>query len=267
MTSIGGGTVINKITSKNIGFGLLTLLLLLIAHAAIYLAHEYSHSLMAWSLGWMARPVGIDYGRPTLGNFLFLGDVGDGVDYAPIFASGHGVAAAIIALSGTVLGNGLLYFVIYGLTKWASAGMSRVGVSFAYWLSLMCAANVWGYVPLRAITTHADIALAAKGLHFSTWTLFPFLAVPALYTVYHFFRRMFPLCQEKIAADSGNDFIFLSVLTAYWFFSFFSGDGIDGSYGLVSQVLCIMSRYVFVPFCTMYLVSRYYPRSVQSSHE
>lgn len=247
-----------KISGENIRFGILSFALLLIAHAVAYLTHEYSHSLMAWSLGWAAHPFGIDYGRPALGNFLFLSDVGDNVDYLPIFASGHGIAAAIIALSGPFLGNGLLYFIVYGLTKRIVARMNRTGASFAYWLSLMCAANVWSYVPLRAITTHADIALAARGFDLSTWTLFPFLIVPSLYIVHHFFRRMFPLCQQKIANGSGNDFIILAMLTAYWFFSFFGDGGIDGNYGPLSQILSIVSMYLLVPFCAMYLVARHY---------
>jgi hypothetical protein len=247
-----------RITAENIRFGILTFVLLLVTHAIAYLTHEYAHSVMAWALGWMSRPFGIDYGQASLYNFLFLDDVGDNVAYQPIFASGHGVAAAAIALSGPFLGNGLLYFIVYGLTRRVAAGVSRLGISFAYWLSLMCAGNVWGYVPLRAITTHADIALAAQGLGWSTWALFPFVIIPSLYVVHHFFSKMFPMCQARIANHSGNDFIMLATLTAYWFFSFFGGDGVSGNYGLVSQLLCITSKYVLVPFCALYLISRYY---------
>jgi hypothetical protein len=247
-----------KISGENIRFGILSFALLLIAHAIAYLTHEYSHSLMAWSLGWMAHPFGIDYGHPTLDNFLFLGDVDDNVDYSPIFASGHGLDATVIALAGLFVGNGLLYFVVYGVIKRTAIGASRLGISFAYWLALMCAGNMWDYVPLRAITTHADMALAAKGLHLSVWVLFPFIAAPSLYIVQHFFRRTFPLCQQKIADGSGNDFIILASLTAFWFFSFFGRDGIHGNYGLISQLLSITSVYLLVPFCMLYLISGYY---------
>lgn len=250
--------MMEKISSKNIRFLILSFVLLLITHAVAYLTHEYSHSLAAWSLGWMSRPFGIDYGHPTLDNFLFLGDVDDNVNYAPIFASGHGLDAAAIALAGLFVGNGLLYFIVYGLIKRTAIGTNRLGISLAYWLALMCAGNMWGYVPLRAITTHADIALAAQGLHLSAWALFPFVAVPSLYIVQHFFRTTFPLCQAKIAHGSGNDFIILASLTSFWFFSFFGGDGISGNYGLITELLCITSRYLLVPFCMLYLMARHY---------
>ncbi|HEY0198012.1 MAG TPA: hypothetical protein VGC19_05650 [Rhodanobacter sp.] len=247
-----------KITGENIRFIVISFVLLLITHAIAYLTHEYSHSLMAWCLGWMNDPFGIDYGHATLYNVIFLDDVGDNVNYPPIFASGHGMDAAIIALSGPFLGNGLLYFIVYGLTRHTAIRTTRLGTSFAYWLSLMCAANVWGYVPLRAITTHADIAFAAQGFGLSTWVLLPFVGIPSLFIVYHFFFKMFPMCHERMAGGSGNDFIVLATLTAYWFFSFFGGDGITGNYGLVSQLLCITSRYLLVPMCTLHLVSKYY---------
>ncbi|MBD8880384.1 hypothetical protein IHE49_07815 [Rhodanobacter sp. 7MK24] len=247
-----------KITGENIRFGVVSFVLLLVTHAIAYLTHEYSHSLTAWSLGWMSKPFGIDYGHPTLYNFLFLDDVGDNVNYPPIFASGHGLDAALIALAGPFVGNGLAYFIVYSLIRRTAVGTNRPGIAFAYWFSLMCAGNVWGYVPLRAITTHADIALAAEGLHVSVWALFPFVAAPSLYIVQHFFRRTFPLCQQKITGGCGNNFIVLVTLTAFWFFSFFGGDGISGNYGLVSQLLCITSKYLLLPFCTLYLMSRYY---------
>ena len=165
-----------------VAFALVTFVLVLAAHAVAYLTHEYAHSLMAWLLGWMKQPFGIDYGTASLSNCLFLGDVSDNVDYDAIFRAVHGLAAAAIALAGPMLGNGLLYFVVYALMGNAMVGRSRHVMMFLYWLSLMCAGNVWSYVPIRALTWHADIALAAKGLGVSVWVLFPFvMAVSAFF--------------------------------------------------------------------------------------
>src|ERR1700744_3404351 len=46
-------------------------------------------------------------------------------------------------------------------------------------------------------------------------------------------------------------------VTAFWYFSFFGGDGIDGSYGLISQALAITSRYLLFPLCAAWLGGRY----------
>lgn len=140
----------------------------IVAHAIAYMTHEYAHSFAAWVLGWMASPLAIDYGHLTLYNVLFLGDVADNVDYAPILASGHGLLVFFIAIAGLIAGNVALYFALWGVAN------TRFFVSHPAWLgsalavALMCAGNVWGYVPIRAFTTHADIAIATSGLHLPT---------------------------------------------------------------------------------------------------
>lgn len=246
-----------KLTAANIRFGVMASFLALAAHATAYLTHEYAHSFLAWALGWMADPLGLDYGAATLNNILFLADVSDNVGYGPIFAHGHGVSAAMIALAGPFIGNGLLYFIAYRLAKTKALRASPTRLSFVYWLSVMCAGNVWSYVPLRALTTHADIALAAQGLGVSTWVLFPFLMAISLYIGYHFFYRMFPACFRQITAESNNHQILFIAMTSFWYFSFFAGDGIGGSYGTISELLSIASRYILFPLSTMFLASSY----------
>jgi hypothetical protein len=245
------------VTLENFLFALTTFFFVLVAHAVAYLTHEYSHTLMAWSLGWMKQPFGIDYGPSTVSNFIFLGDVSDNVDYDPIFARSHGASAAAIALAGPFIGNGVLYFLLYGLTTLAAIRSHRLALSFLYWLALMCAGNVWGYVPIRAITTHADIAIAAKGLGLSTWTLFPFVMLASAYVTWHFFHRLFRDVYRTVAADAPGNFALLIAFTSFWYFSFFGADGLSGSYGLISQILSIASRYLLFPLCVVYLFSRY----------
>jgi len=245
------------LTADNLWFAVATFIFVLIAHAMAYLAHEYAHTVTAWVFGWMAGPFDIDYGPATLYNFLFLNGVSDNVAYDPIYASGHGGQAAVIALAGAFIGNGVLYFISYRLAKTQPFQSSRWSLSFLYWFSLMSAANVWSYVPIRAITTHADIAIAAKGLNISTWALLPFVLVPSLYIAWHFFCHMFPVVRQQVAAGSANNLALLIAVTGYWYFSFFGSDGLFGDYGLIPQILSIISRYFLFPLSVMYLWSRY----------
>ncbi|HTV87343.1 MAG TPA: hypothetical protein VME63_18250 [Dyella sp.] len=239
-----------------LAFALLTFVLVLSAHAAAYLSHEYAHSVMAWLLGWMKQPFGIDYGAASFSNDLFLGDVSDNVDYAAIFSAGHGMAAAAIALSGPMIGNGLLYFIIYALMSTAWVGRSRYLMMFLYWLSLMCAGNVWSYVPIRALTWHADIALAARGLGISVWVLFPFLMAVSAFITWHFMTRSVARVVAWASVPSLNLIVLIAV-TGFWYFPFFVGDAIDGSYGMISQVLAMVSRYVLFPLAVAWLYQRY----------
>src|ERR1700712_4010926 len=105
-----------NITRANIKFALLTTFLVLLTHAVAFLLHEYSHSFLAWALGFKANPLALEYGRPTLRNIILLGDVEENVDYKQIVAGGNGIWGGIIALAGAGVGNGLLYFLCYWLT-------------------------------------------------------------------------------------------------------------------------------------------------------
>lgn len=238
-------------------FGLLVCLLVVLAHAVAYMMHEYAHSLTAWALGWMEGPLALDYGPPTLYNLLFLGEVSDNVQYDPIFASGHGLAAATIALAGTVLGSALPYIPLAWIARRERVGGNPALLATVYLLALMCAGNVFGYVPIRTITTHADIAIAARGLGLSVWVVLPLLLTPALAIFMHFFRRLLPFSVERMANGSVPAAILVVVLTCYWFFAFFGGDGTSGSYGLTTQLMALASKYVAFPLSTAYLAARY----------
>ena len=247
----------NRAPHSLLGFELATCVLIIVAHAIAYMSHEYSHSFLAWALGWMADPLALDYGHPTLYNILFQGDVGDNVQYDPVFASGHGPIASAIALAGTVLGNAVLYFILYRISRSRLIADSAIGLSMVYWLSLMCAGNVWGYVPIRALTTHADIAISARGFGVSPLVQFPFLVIPALYVVYHFFAKMCAGCFAEMTGGSAPRLALVVALTSYWFFAFYGGDGTSGDYGLISQLLAITSKYFLFPLSTMWLWARY----------
>jgi hypothetical protein len=245
------------ITVDSFVFSLKTLVFVLVAHAVASLTHEYSHSLTAWLLGWMKQPFGIDYGNATVFNVILLQDVSDNVDYTSIFAGGGVVSAALIALAGPFIGNGALYFILYGLMSTGFIKSRRFFLEFFYWLALMCAGNVWSYVPIRSISTHADIAIAAKGLGLSTWALFPFVMALSGYITWHFFCRMFPEAYKTITANAYGSLPLLITLTSFWYFGFFGVGGLSGSYGLVSQMLSIASCGLLFPLCVVYLSSRY----------
>lgn len=248
---------VGSIHPEHLAFAVTTFIVVLLTHAIAYLSHEYAHTFTAWCLGWMSEPFDVDYGPLTVYNVMFLGDVSDNVNYAPIFAADHGNQAAMIALAGVFLGNGLLYVVLYLISRLFWVRSKRYLLMVLYWLAVMCTGNVWSYVPIRSITTHADMAIAAKGLGISTWTLLPFVLVPSLFVLWHFMTRMFATTYDRITAGSTVNLAVFIAFTGFWYFSFFGGDGIDGSYGLVCQILSIVSRYLLFPLCVAYLASRY----------
>jgi hypothetical protein len=235
-----------------LSFGLMTSVFVILAHAIAYLTHEYAHSFLAWLLGWMKDPLALDYGKPTLDNILFLGDVGDNVQYDPIFASGHGVAASAIALAGVVLGNGLLYAILYRISKCRWIAERPKALSFVYWLALACAGNV----ELCSNTGSDDPCrhrYRGQGLWRVALGPIPFLFIPALGVVHHFFTRMSAHSLPVMTGHSSAKLTLVVALTGYWFFVFYGGGGADGSYGLISQVLAILSKALLFPLSVIWL--------------
>jgi hypothetical protein len=56
-----------------------------------------------------------------------------------------------------------------------------LGLSLTYWLALMCAGNVWGYVPIPGDHHARRYCHRSRGLHLSVWVLCPFLLIPSLW--------------------------------------------------------------------------------------
>jgi hypothetical protein len=238
------------------GFIVSTALMVLVAHAAVYLAHEYCHTLVAWLLGFKHDPWALNYGEASTANILFQQDIDENVDYDPIFASQHGWMAALIALAGPGIGNGLLYFACFWVFRVLLSKGFRETAMFVFWLALMCAGNVWGYAPTRVITTHADMALAARGLGISTWLLFPFSTSDAFYIAYSFFFRLLAQAKHTLFANDPDRLIMVSALVSYFYFGFFGGIGIDGHYGAMPAVFSTLSLLVLLPLSAWFCVRR-----------
>jgi hypothetical protein len=243
---------------RDILFGIAACICVVLAHAIAYLTHEYAHSFTAWALGWMAHPLAIDYGPPTLYNVIFLGDVSDNVNYAPILASGHGLAVTVIALAGMLLGNAALYYVLFLVARTRPVVTHPALLAGIFALALMCTGNVWGYVPIRGFTTHADIAIAASGLHLQTWVMGLCLLPLSLHIVWHCLFRFLPRCLDSAVAKSDARLVLIITLTGYWLFVFYGDEGTSGDYGLVSQLLAITSKYFLFPLSVAGLIAHHH---------
>ena len=251
-------------TTADLAFALKMAAVTTIAHAIAYLTHEFAHSFSAWALGYMANPFALDYGAPTPANLILLFGVADNVAYEPILQGGHGLAAAAIALAGPLVGNGVLYIGLYLATRRLRAHRP-LAAAWTFWLLAMCAGNIWSYVPIRAITTHADIALAAQGLQISVFALFPVLLVPALLLVGHFFAsacpRLIPAMAQGVTARAA----LVIALTATWFFFLYGGAGLFGNYGAVSQAFSLVSILLLMPCAVVWLWHRCMTTPVSAS--
>lgn len=250
------GRNVKQSLTADLAFAIKMAAAIVATHAIAYLTHEFAHSFSAWALGFMANPFALDYGSPTPANLVLLFGVGDNVAYEPMLQGGHGLAAAMVALAGPFVGNGLLYIALYRAMKGRMGAPRPLALSLPFWLLAMCAGNIWSYVPIRAITTHADIAIAAQGLHMDVLALFPLLLVPSLLLAAHFFVKACPLLIPAMAQGSNGRAATLIALTTTWFFFLYGGAGLFGSYGAVAQAFSLVSMLLLMPCAVIWLWHR-----------
>jgi hypothetical protein len=138
------------------------------AHALAFFAHEYGHSVVACALGWKSNPLLLNFGDLSWPNLLAMLKIDERVDYAPIFASGHGAQAALIAAAG-VLANALLYPVSVAAFLKTLERRPTLALFF-FWMAAMCVGNFIDYVPTRTFSPVGDMTRWSAGLASRRWS-------------------------------------------------------------------------------------------------
>jgi hypothetical protein len=241
--------------STDLWFAAYTVLVLFVVHAIAFLLHEYAHSTAAWLLGFKSNPLAIHYGHFDLSNILLQQDIDENVDYGSILASGHGFQLALIALAGAAIGNGVLYILVATVLTRHASRMRPAAILFLFWLAVVASANLWSYAPVRTITTHGDMANAARGFGISPWTLCPFVILPSLLACWHLFSRLLPQVLDQTCGRYPLRGAFISATACAIFFGSYGCPAIGGNYGNVSAVASILSIFVALPLMLMATLS------------
>jgi hypothetical protein len=234
-----------------IAFILLTAIVLWVAHVACFFPHEYSHSFSAWLLGWKSNPLALNYGYLNTGNLLAQFDIDENVDYAPIFASGHGYQAGFIALAGLFIGNFLL---TYPLSRWGyntSKKSSSLTEGFlCYWLIVGSIGNLIDYVPVRTFAIKGDIHTLVMGFNCSPWLVAISLGIPFAIILVHFIFWFAPRALHWLFPLSAGKRAVMVFLTAFVLFGFYGAAGWSEP-DQTSHMMSVISVFVLIPIATI----------------
>jgi hypothetical protein len=208
-------------------FGVVLILQLWVAHAFAFFSHEYAHSFTAWLMGWKSNPLALYYAHPTLVVFLAQLGINQDVNEAPIFASGHGRDAAIIAAAGMVIGNGLISF---SLSRFGYAVAERRNhkgwAMFFYWTTVASLGNFIDYVPVRTFTSDGDMGSIERGFGWSPWIVLLVLGLPAAILLIYFLLRIEPATMSRLFSDDGPKQTLMVLVTAGVLFGFYGAAGL-----------------------------------------
>lgn len=233
----------------------LTICQLWAAHALAFFLHEYAHATAAWLLGWKSSPLDLDYAHPTLIVFLFQLGINQKVDEAPIFASGHGVDAGIIAAAGIVVGNAIISL---GLARWgwhyAISKGKRGWAMLAYWVTAASVGNLLSYVPFRVFVANGDIFSMVRGFQVSPWLLLFVLGIPTLAAIAWFVFDIAPRSARRLWPDNPSARVLMALTSAAFVFGFYGLGGLletDSTAHLMGQI-CIFG---LAPIVALYEVT------------
>ena len=228
-------------------FGGLLLVQLWAAHAFAFFPHEYAHSFTAWLLGWKSNPLALYYAHPTMVVFLAQLGINQDVNETPIFASGHGHHAAIIAAAGMVIGNGLISF---PLSRLGYAMADRRGHSgwamFFYWTTVASLGNFIDYVPVRTFTSEGDMGSIQHGFAWSPWLVLLVLGLPTAMLLLYFLVRIEPATILRLFPSDKPKQALMVFVSAGVLFGFYGAAGLlEG--GPTSHSISQVSAYVVLP--------------------
>ncbi|TNF65611.1 MAG: hypothetical protein EP298_11750 [Gammaproteobacteria bacterium] len=227
---------------KVIGFILITPVFVLLSHYLAVYPHEFSHSFMAWALGFKHNPLAIDFGGTSWLNILLLINIDENVNYQFLISHGHLYAMALIAFAGPGLANGLLYVISLILLNLKSLYKHKIIYYFIFWFNFMNLCNFYDYIPIRTLTNHGDVAHFSTGLGVSPWWVYLIGGYIVFMLIWFFFTRT--LMKTVTVLNFSESFtikLMLSILCIALLFGYFALPGILSNYGQLSFLISISS--------------------------
>jgi hypothetical protein len=224
-----------------------------LSHALCFFPHEFSHSIVAWLLGWKTNPLALNFAHPSVAVLLAQFGINENVNYEPIFATGHGWQAAIIAAAGMAIGNMLI---TYPLSRWFYRIAKRLGsrnwAMLFYLATVASIGNFWDYVPIRIFATGGDMHTIARGFECSPWLVLLVLGTPTALALVYFFRKIETDTLSWLFPNSATQRGLLIILTSLGLFGFYGAAGWAEDLGPESKWLSILSIFVIFPLMTVY---------------
>ncbi|CAA9292544.1 MAG: hypothetical protein AVDCRST_MAG93-4012 [uncultured Chloroflexia bacterium] len=204
-----------------------TPLVLLLTHAAAYLPHEFSHSVVAWLVGIKDRPGDIDWGGSGLLNIFLLMQVNENVDYMAALDAGKYWQVALTAFAGPGVANGGLYLLSRRFIAAPSLSVRPVAAYVLFWFLFMNLANLYDYVPIRAFAADGDVAHFRYGSGVSPWLIFAVAGYLVLWAITDFYRVVLPHGLGVVGFDSRAARAAVLILATALLFGYFAIPGLE----------------------------------------
>ena len=212
--------------------------------------HEFAHSFMAWILGVKYNPFLIEWGGKNISNLLLLTHIDENVNYFNAYLLGQRYSISLIAFAGPGIGTLLLYIISLYFLKKKAISKYKYLYYFIFLIHLVNLGELYAYVPIRALATHADIANINFGLNISPWWIFLLTGYPIIFALYYFFKRTLINTNITLNLISKNQQLFLLLFSTLYILGKAASVGLHG-YGEITRLISLLSLFS-IP-CILYI--------------
>jgi len=173
------------IDDKNRSYSVLiaTLLSLIVGYYLMVFFHEWGHGTVAWLMGYKDNPFNVKYG-----GWLLL-RVDEAVPYDRMLEAHHGVAVALIGITGVTVNVILFILSLIGLSKIKKGYWCY---TFLYWFACMNMYPIFQYFTAQGFSADGDVGRFVYGLGISAWWVFLPGVLFIIVSFTYFFRTLVP---------------------------------------------------------------------------
>lgn len=182
----------------------------------VVIAHEFTHSTVAWLLGDMDSPKDIIWGNP-----FTLSGWDEGVEYSRLFATGRLTEAAIIGVSPLLLHAGIVSGGLALLVR--GRPRNRWAFHALYWFVAANLMELIAYILMRAFASGGDTGIFNRGLGLNPWLLFCLGNLALAVWLWALFGKALPRMNARFAAGNPLGQWLILGLTAFALFVWGSG--------------------------------------------
>lgn len=202
---------------ENLKYTITVAVTFIILQAVVVVMHEFTHSTLAWILGYMKSPLDIVWGNP-----LMLTGWDEGVHYSKLFTYRNCSAEAIIGGSPLILHT---VIVTLGLVLMQGGKMVQRRWLFhvIFWFVIANFMELIAYIVMRAFASGGDVGHFNRGLGISPWILFIAGSSAIVVGLYVLFEKILPRMYAVFAR--GNRLLegMIIFITAFLLFVWGSG--------------------------------------------
>lgn len=186
--------------------------------ACLTIMHEFTHSTVAWLLGYMQSPLDIVWGNP-----LMMTGWDEGVDYQTLFSQGKLHSAALIGVSPLIVHAMVVLLGFKVMTKtWLLA--RKWVFHLVFWFVIANLMELIAYILMRGFSDHGDTGNFNRGMDISPWYLFVLGSLALAAAMNFLYRNILPHVYEVFAPE--NPMLRWTIFAMSAFIMFFWGSGI-----------------------------------------